>query len=433
MVNVLVAMKTSVKSDEECLWPVLSTNTFLSKLSSERDMFDHRNQQFSTILVAATIMLAALVAVLAQGVLHEDSQKNSILVIAYAASNSLSMSFLFTCDIFCMGVLWRASQFMKNRSRDHCGYLHRAIRKTKKMVKSIRGVKSDSVRNESHSNEGVKNHDSDSDSRVKNTCRRSSSQRGSHICKKRRIISHMGGSAVDKEFNTHEAEVHRYLEEREKIIDKSAYVVSGAHESDMRSFESFWQDSCSFYANMAVLMFYAGSGSLVVANGTFVSSTFWFRYRSYRGGAITFVVIFFTIPLAICLLIYMRYIEFIPMESPLSDAHKTINANVNDHNHNQQQLHQQQQRQQSFELIKIFRYMLLPWERIRMMWKRYTQNYTEIPPSDDGDSSYEHSSSSGLTGQSLSQSHTDVSSLRSISSHSAEVEVEVELVPMSNY
>ena len=428
MVNVLVLMKSLLKSDEECLWPVLSTNTFLSKLSSERDMFDHRNQQFSTILVAATIMLAALVAVLAQGVLHEDSQKNSILVIAYAASNSLSMSFLFTCDIFCMGVLWRASQFMKNRSRDHCGYLHKAIRKTKKMVKSIRGVKSDSVRNKSHSNQGAKNHDSDSDSRVNNTCKRSSSQRGSHICTKRRIISHMGGSAVDKEFNTHEAEVHRYLEEREKIIDKSAYVVSGAHESDMRSFESFWQDSCSFYANMAVLMFYAGSGSLVVANGTFVSSTFWFRYRSYRGGAITFVVIFFTIPLAICLLIYMRYIEFIPMESPLNDANKTIN--VNDHNHNHQQ---QQQRQQSSELIKIFRFMLLPLERVRMMWKRYSQNYTEIPPSDDGDSSYEHSSSSGLTGQSLSQSHTDVSSLRSISSNSAEVEVEVELVPMSNY
>ena len=389
-------------------------------------MFDHRNQQFSTILVAATIMLAALVAVLAQGVLHEDSQKNSLLVIAYAASNSLSMSFLFTCDIFCMGVLWRASQFMKNRSRDHCGYLHKAIRKTKKMVKSIRGVKSDSARDESPSNEGAKNRDSDSDSRVKKTCRNSSSQRRSHICVKRRIISHMGGSAVDREFNTHEAEVHRYLEEREKIIDKSAYVVSGAHESDMRSFESFWQDSCSFYANMAVLMFYAGSGSLVVANGTFVSSTFWFRYRSFRGGAITFVVIFFTIPLAICLLIYMRYIEFIPMESPLNDARKTMNDN--DHNHHQQQ---QQQRQQSSELIKIFRFILSPWERIRLMWKRYSQNYTEIPPSDDGDSSFERSS--GLTGQSQSQSHTDVSSLRSISSHSAEVEVEVELVPMSNY
>ena len=90
-------------------------------------MFDHRNQQFSTILVAATIMLSALVAVLAQGVLHEDSTQNSPLVIVYSISNSLSMSFLFICDIFCMGVLWRASQFMKDRSRAHFGLDRKSV------------------------------------------------------------------------------------------------------------------------------------------------------------------------------------------------------------------------------------------------------------------------------------------------------------------
>jgi hypothetical protein len=369
-------------------------------------MFDHRNQQFSTILVAATIMLAALVAVLAQGVLHEDSQKNSLLVIAYAASNSLSMSFLFTCDIFCMGVLWRASQFMKNRSRDHYGYLHRAIRKTKKMVKSIRGVKSTSLHNESPSSEGTRSHDTNSTSRVSSTCRKSSAGRGSNVCSKRRIISHMGGSAVAEEFDHHEAEVHRYLEEREKIIDKSAYVVVGseARESDIRSFESFWQESCSFYANMAVLMFYAGSGSLVVANGTFVSSTFLFRYRSFRGGAITFIVIFFTIPLAICLLIYMRYIEFIPMESPGTDVKNTISAKV----------------QQPYKHLDILRFIQPTWERIRSIWKRYFYNYDEIPHSDYGDSSSDRDS----TLERLS--HTDVSSLRSLSSHSVEVELELQ-------
>ena len=402
----------------KCLSPILSTDTvpsiLFSVLSSvlfpERDMFDHRNQQFSTILVAATIMLAALVAVLAQGVLHEDSQKNSLLVIAYAASNSLSMSFLFTCDIFCMGVLWRASQFMKNRSRDHYGYLHRAIRKTKKMVKSIRGVKRTSLHNESPSSEGSRSQDTASTSRVKKTCRKSSAGRGSNVCSKRRIISHMGGLAVAEEFEHHEAEVHRYLEEREKIIDKSAYVVVGseAHESDMRSFESFWQESCSFYANMAVLMFYAGSGSLVVANGTFVSSTFLFRYRSFRGGAITFIVIFFTIPLAICLLIYMRYIEVIPMESPGNDVKNTVSAKV----------------QQPYQHLDLLRFIEAPWERIRSIWKRYFYNYYEIPHSDtdDGDSSSDRDS----TLERLS--HTDVSSLRSMSSHSVEVEVEHELV-----
>ena len=172
----------------------------------------------------------------------------------------------------------------------------------------------------------------------------------------------------------------------------------------MRSFESFWQESCSFYANMAVLMFYAGSGSLVVANGTFVSSTFLFRYRSFRGGAITFIVIFFTIPLAICLLIYMRYIEGIPMESPANDVKNTVSAKV----------------QQLYQHLDVIRCIQAPWERIRSIWRRYFYNYDEIPHSDDGDSSSDRDSPLERL------SHTDVSSLRSLSSHSVEVEIELQ-------
>lgn len=286
-------------------------------------MFDQRNQQFSTILVAATIMLSALVAVLAQGVLHESSQQNSLLVIVYSVSNSLSMSFLFMCDVFCMGVLWRASQFMKNRSRDHYGYLGKAIKKTKDMVQTIRGIKGDSAIDCSlegiHSSNDTRNdvHQSANADFTNST----NSSRDDKVDSGRRIISHMKGDTVCEEFTLHEAEVHNYLEEREKIIDKSSYIVAGEKGKNMeiKSFEAFWQESCSFYANMAVLMFYSGSGSLIFANGTFVSSTFLFRYRSFNGGAVAFIVIFVTLPLAVGLLVYMRYIEDVPMDTDEMD------------------------------------------------------------------------------------------------------------------
>jgi hypothetical protein len=277
---------------------------------TERDMFDHRNQQFSTILVAATIMLGALVAVLAQGVLHNDAQHNSYLVIWYSISNSLSMSFLFICDVFCMGVLWRASTFMKKRSRAHFGFLDKAIYKTKDMVRSIRGTMENNggvpLSHEINNNDTL---NSDKNSHAKSNLQ-------SNVEAKRRDISHMRGKQVYSEFSRHEPEVNNYLEQREDIIDESAYIVSADRGLRMenKSFEKFWQESCSFYANLAVLMFYLGSGSLIFANGAFVSSTFFYRYGDKIGGDITFVVIFTTIPLSLTLLIYMRYIERIPMD-----------------------------------------------------------------------------------------------------------------------
>ena len=369
-------------------------------------MFDHRNQQFSTILVAATIMLSALVAVLAQGVLHESSQRNSLLVIVYSVSNSLSMSFLFMCDIFCMGILWRASQFMKNRSRDHYGYLGKAIKKTKEMVRTIRGMKGDNVTDSSFEDVHSFNNTSDNSHQRSNNCDGTDSSHPSRDEKadiERRIISHMKGDAVCEEFTLHEAEVHRYLEEREKIIDKSSYIVAGEEGKNMerKSFEAFWQESCSFHANMAVLMFYLGSGSLIFANGTFVSSTFLFRYRSFNGGAVAFIVMFITLPLAVGVLVYMRYIEDVPMDTNEMDD--------------------DDREQCSFlkRLLSPLRrgcclsFYMSPFTSFRSLYRRFFTNYTEISSTqDDIDGDFAQ-----FMTHADPCSSTDVSSINSGSSH----------------
>jgi hypothetical protein len=385
-------------------------------------MFDHRNQQFSTILVAATIMLGSLVAVLAQGVLHEDSQKNAFLVIVYSISNSLSMSFLFICDVFCMGILWRASQFMKDRSADHYGQLEKAIRKTKDMVRSIRGIKEDSVRdNTSRRTKRTPRCDSEGSSDDYGSCKDNVKSPVVHDCK-RRIISHMTAKKVADEFTGHETEANRYLEKREEIIDTSAYMIAGDNEINMdrKSFECFWQESCSFYANMAVLMFYSGSGSLIFANGIFVSSTFFFRYRSLRGGKITFVVIFLTLPLAICLLVYMRYIEHIPMDLGEDDKSEKC--------------------QGSSEVSLFDRFLgclQLPSQLFNRFHMRYHDQYSEISSSNDDSGSHSGSCSgsdatmwSGMSGfyQADPCSSTDISSMNSAQSHYTVHDIE--LIPL---
>ena len=379
-------------------------------------MFDHRNQQFSTILVAATIMLGSLVAVLAQGVLHEDSQKNSFLVIVYSISNSLSMSFLFICDVFCMGILWRASQFMKNRSTDHYGQLEKAIRKTKEMVRSIRGVKEGSMR-ESTLWRTKRNPrcDSEDSSDDYGSCKDHVKNPVVHDCK-RRIISHMTAKSVSDEFKGHETEVHRYLEKREAIIDKSAYMIAGNDDIniEIKSFECFWQESCSFYANMAVLMFYSGSGSLIFANGIFVSSTFFFRYRSLRGGKITFTVIFLTLPLALVLLVYMRYIEKIPMELEEED---------------ESEKHQDKYNVSLYE--RFLGCLEVPSLLFRKLHRRYYDQYSEISSSND-DSCSRSVNTMGSRMNTFYQadrcSSTDISSMNSGQSHN--VVHDIELIPI---
>jgi hypothetical protein len=95
------------------------------------------------------------------------------------------------------------------------------------------------------------------------------------------------------------------------------------------------------------------------------------------------------------------------MESPGNDVKNTVSAKV----------------QQPYQHLDIFRFIQAPWERIRSTWKRFFYNYDEIPHSetDDGDSSSDRDS----TLERLS--HTDVSSLRSLSSHSVEAELELEV------
>lgn len=110
-------------------------------MPTERDMFDQRNQQFSTILVATTIMLSSLICVLAQGVLPDSPQLGSFIYYLYSISTSVSVGFLFTCTVICIEVMWRASRFMYRRNKYHNGYLANAIKKTKEMMSAIRGVK----------------------------------------------------------------------------------------------------------------------------------------------------------------------------------------------------------------------------------------------------------------------------------------------------
>ena len=268
-------------------------------------MFDQRNQQFSTILLATTIMLSALVCCLAQGVLPAGSSLDQFIYNLYSVATSISVAFLFLCLVFCVEVMWRSSKFMYKRSKYNNGYLAKAIKKTKQMMGAIRGarIKNQNVADQQQQKESTSNSSRQNKIDARNI--------------RTRNISKMTDTDIDKEFISYEHEINYYHTNREAMIDKSAYMVTADDGTmvESKSFEKFWRDSCSFYGNAAILSFYSGSAALFFSNVTFMWTVNLYMYRSLTSAKVCVIVILISLITSIVLLIYMRYVEKISMDN----------------------------------------------------------------------------------------------------------------------
>lgn len=227
---------------------------------------------------------------------------------------------------------------MYNRARKHTTQLREAIQKTKMMMKRIRGgqfpdenyadgeednegaVKNDSEehrsqnRRENHSvntqrverNKKPKKPDHRFDARERTTMH--NEDKGIEMKKKncRRQIAEMKEEDLQLEWERHEAEVHKYLEEREKINDQTSVLVSADANSSRMSFEQFWRESCKFWADIAILFFYAGTANLLLAIMIYMWAEFFITYQSPIGAIIAVVFIGVSLVLGILLAIYLR-------------------------------------------------------------------------------------------------------------------------------
>ena len=245
----------------------------------------------------------------------------------------LLQAFLFLSIVLCIEVILRASSFMYNRARKHTTQLREAIQKTKMMMKRIRGgnfpekLNDDEEEWESKAFESkVKNSRSDNESEPpkqtsvnyqsqglndkktpEKTLKFSAVMTDSQQKKiSRRKIAEMKEEDLQIEWERHEAEVHKYLEEREKINDQSSVLVSADANSSRMSFEQFWRESCKFWADIAILFFYAGTANLLLAIMIYMWAEFFITYESPVGAVIAVVFIGVSLVLGILLAIYLR-------------------------------------------------------------------------------------------------------------------------------
>ena len=113
----------------------LNADLINSNREAERDMYEQRNSQFQTIIVASTVMFGALCTVIIEGQLPLNTGKKYTL--ALMTCSGLSFAFLFVCMVLALKLILRCSRFMYTRASVHNRVVNKLANDTSKMLKRM--------------------------------------------------------------------------------------------------------------------------------------------------------------------------------------------------------------------------------------------------------------------------------------------------------
>lgn len=303
----------------------LNADLIASSKESERDMFDQRNQNFQTIILASSVMFTALSTAIIDGMIPYDAP--NYFVVSYALTSSMSFAFLFLCVVVCIELVLRASSFMYCRAQNHAQSLRKAISKTKTMMEELRNRKQSVeskkegafVSDESSSSSSTAEDLSTSRKRTCEGLENNSSIMSEKPQLKRSIVS-MGQDALDNVWRQHENDIQTYMQERENIHDACAVVEhSNDSNSSKKSFQQFWDESCKYWSELAILFFYAGTLNLLLSIMIFMWTQFFMEYKSVIAAIISVSLISLSLVIGISAIILLRI--FSRQEQQISTIH----------------------------------------------------------------------------------------------------------------
>jgi len=99
--------------DMERHFQQLNADLLIATRASERDMYDQRNKQCQTLILAATIMLSSLISIIIQGSLPLSTPK--VALNLYSISGTASLGGLFLCIIIYTVIILKCSKFMYSK------------------------------------------------------------------------------------------------------------------------------------------------------------------------------------------------------------------------------------------------------------------------------------------------------------------------------
>ena len=147
--------------DMERHFQQLNADLLSATRASERDMYDQRNKQCQTLILASTIMLSTLISIIIQGRLPSDSPSQALLL--FSVSSTASLGSLFLCIIIYILLVIRCSKFMyRKRSKEYTKQFSEATKATKFMFDQHSQV----LTNRSKDSWEEKSYDDDIETRV---------------------------------------------------------------------------------------------------------------------------------------------------------------------------------------------------------------------------------------------------------------------------
>ena len=129
----------------------MQADRFNSQKESVRDMYDQRNQQLQTIIIAASLMMTGCITLLFNGVLPEGTPETA--TISFGAVTGSAFALLFVSIVLCIETLRLASRFMYKRAHQDKNQATNLLKKGEEAIKAITGIVDSSVeKQESASN-----------------------------------------------------------------------------------------------------------------------------------------------------------------------------------------------------------------------------------------------------------------------------------------
>jgi hypothetical protein len=288
----------SAYTDIEQYFQELNENLINGSRDAERDMVDQRNQQFQTILIAATMMFTSLLSILYQGIIPKSSMP--FYFIVYSSSTTLGLMVLLFCVIQCIIITKRINTFMYRRSSDNIQHLTQAMEQTKHMMKHIRGDVFSLVQAATSTSTFLPTNTINDGP----TLRKCESEH--HI---RKALTQLPEIELEEEWIKHEDEVYKYLERRNRINERMELLAVDLNNQFRISFQEFWLKYCKTLSDWTLIFFYLGTSLMLVEATAYMCATFVYSYRSNASAIVTVIALTLTLLICIFLAIYLRYYD----------------------------------------------------------------------------------------------------------------------------
>ena len=290
-------------------------------------MYDQIQQQFSTILVSAAIMLGNLVADLVQGKfiswegcadLNRVDDCNTATypaqetytVMLYSVSNSLSLGFLFLSIIFAMQVLFLVRGFMQKRSKEKTKRLRDALQHSKEILEGLREFSSQQAVPDKKQGSGKRykkeNHSFPSVD-IPLTCdyHGSTSVIPPNEDKERRNIAKLTLDEVNNVFEISEPKLKFALDESEACIQRLHLEFDAKTKNQL--FDGFYYDVVEPIGDVSIFTFYAGSFAMFYSYSTWMWTVWTYGYQNSDGAMISQYVLLLLLLVIFMIVVYIRF------------------------------------------------------------------------------------------------------------------------------